>query len=188
MRKFKGRLNKDQLADFDSLLLKLKEINGGQTLEKGTVIPLDKMAVLPDDENRRLWEYIKHYSKLVVMYPKNLEVVRGIHHFDDTTSLDVLIDEATMDVAIWVYRFAWRQYRHSEDCGYVFTTGGFGFQSWAMSRKTWSDGVDSYKSSVDEADHDNDAKENEPERIGTRFSELDFPLSIDDLESSMTNP
>lgn len=185
MKRLKGKLSKDQLADFDSLLLELKALNAAN-LSNSKVIPIDRIVPLAKEKNERLWEYIRHYSRLVCMYPNNKKTLRGIAAFDDTVDMNDLVDDAVMDVSIWVYRFAWRQYVHSEECGYVFTTANFGFMAWSTGKKMWSDGKDSYKDSVEEAD---DHNESEPAAVPVNaFSELDFPLKIDDLESSITNP
>lgn len=191
MKKLKGKLSREQLDDLDSLILKLKALNTHQ-LSKWKVIPCDKIVPLPDDENKRLWAYLRHYSKLTVMFPGNIRVIRGIHQADDTTSMDCLIDDATMEVALWVYRFVWRQYEHSEECGYVFTTANYGFMAWSTAHRNWSYGKDSFKPSVEESEEHNETSADNTSadeiKTGTRFSELDFPLNIDDLESAITNP
>lgn len=189
MRKLRGKLSKDQLADFDALLLELQGLNA-ENLANSKVISMDRIVPLPKGKNERLWDYIRHYSRLVCMYPNNKKTLMGIASYDDSISLSELIDDAVMDVSIWVYRFAWRQYRHSEECGYVFTTANYGFMSWSTGKKIWSEQKDSYKDSVDEAEDHNSADEEgvHDERPVNVFSELDFPLSIDDLESSLANP
>lgn len=191
MKKLKGKLSRAQLDDLDSLLLEMKALNKDQ-LQKGRAIALDKIVTLDKDKNERFWAYIRHYAKLVVMFPNNLKTIRSIVQHDDTTSMDCLIDDATMEVALWVYRFVWRQYEHSDECGYVFTTANYGFMAWSTAHRNWSFGKDSFKPSVEESEEHNEASADDTPadeiKTETRFSELDFPLNIDDLESALTNP
>jgi len=146
----KGKLNESQLQDLDALILRLKSFNrcnlqNQQTKTKKTsdivdlfaelneIVANDKISIadirpLPPDDNRRLWEYIRHCCKLAIM--KNIDKVRNLCLVDNRLDIKDLVEDAIHDISIHVYRYVWRKYEHSEDAGYVMNTAYLGFRTW----------------------------------------------------------
>lgn len=125
-----GKPSREQLDELDSLLVELRRTNQ-HLLGDGKVIPLGGIKPLDPDKNGRLWEYIRHYCRMVVMWPNHLKAVKAICGKDDRMDSDEAIEEVVSDMSIHVYRYVWRRYRHCDDAGgYIVGTAKFGFKEW----------------------------------------------------------
>ena len=127
------------LSDLDSLLVKLRRIN--RKVLKQKTIKRTEIRALPDGEYLRLWGYLRHCCSLVTTWPNVRKAIAAIADKSSRTEDDVR-DECIDALTTHVYTYAWRKYRHSYDCGLVFTTAEFGYKTWITSQNMFHDGVD----------------------------------------------
>lgn len=137
--RFYGKLPPEMLADLDSLLIKLRRIN--RKVLKQKTVKRSEIRPLPDDEYLRLWGYLRHCCSLVTTWPNIRKAIAAIAEKSDRTEDDVR-NECVDSLTTHVYTYAWRKYRHSEDCGLVFTTAEFGYKAWITSQNLFHDGVE----------------------------------------------
>lgn len=137
--RFYGKLPPEMLSDLDSLIVKLRRIN--RKVLKQKTIKSTEIRTLPDDEYLRLWGYIRHCCSLVTTWPNVRKAIAAIADKSSRTEDDVR-DECIDAITTHVYTYAWRKYRHSEDCGLVFKTAEFGYKTWITSQNMFHDGVD----------------------------------------------
>ena len=137
--RFYGKLPPEMLADLDFLLIKLRRIN--RKVLKQKTIKRTEIRALPDGEYLRLWGYLRHCCSLVTTWPNVRRAISAIADKSSRTEDDVR--EECIDVlTTHVYTYSWRKYRHSEDCGLVFTTAEFGYKGWITSQNLYHDGVE----------------------------------------------
>lgn len=137
-----GKLPESMLADLDGLLLKLRRINRKGL--KGQSIKASDIRALPEDENSRLWGYLRHCCTMVAGWPnisKAIAVMASRSNRDFANLREECIDSMT----IHVYTYAWRKYRHSSECGLVFKTAEFGYKSWISSQNVYEAGTESFR-------------------------------------------
>ena len=137
--RFYGKLPSEMLADLDSLLIKLRKIN--RKVLKQKTVKRSEIRPLPDDEYLRLWGYLRHCCSLVTTWTNVRMAISAIAEKSSRTEDDVR-DECIDAMTTHVYTYSWRKYRHSEDCGLVFSTAEFGYKSWVSSQNLYHDGVE----------------------------------------------
>lgn len=137
--RFYGKLPPEMLSDLDSLLVKLRRIN--RKVLKQKTIKRTEIRALPDGEYLRLWGYLRHCCSLVTTWPNVRKAIAAIADKSSRTEDDVR-DECIDALTTHVYTYAWRKYRHSDDCGLVFATAEFGYKTWITSQNMFHDGVD----------------------------------------------
>lgn len=135
---FYGKLPKDCIETLDSLLLKMKRLNRRNAGKH--VIRTEEIVPLPDDEYVRLWGYIRHCCKLVATW-KNVRSAICVVAEKSGRSFDDVHDECVDSMTIHVYTYAWRKYRHSEDCNYVFSTATYGYLAWIDEQNRFNAGI-----------------------------------------------
>lgn len=138
--KYYGKLPPEIVADLDKLLLKLQAKN--RTLLKKKVIKsteFEQIKTLDHDENIRLWEYIRHCCDLVSTWP-NVRRAIGVFSEKSGMSFESLHEEFVNSVTTFVYTYAWRKYKHSDDCEYVFSTAIYGYKAWAYEQNCFHSG------------------------------------------------
>lgn len=137
--RFYGKLPPEMLADLDYLLVKLRRIN--RKVLKQKTIKSTEIVALPEFEYLRLWGYLRHCCSLVTTWPNVRRAISAIADKSFRTEEDVR-DECIDTITTHVYTYAWRKYRHSEDCGLVFKTAEFGYKTWITSQNMFHEGVD----------------------------------------------
>lgn len=135
--KYYGKLPSVMLADLDALLLKLRRKN--RKLLRNATIKRSEISPLPDDEFIRLWGYMRHCCSMVASWPN---VSKSIAVIADKSGRDVdgVREECIDSMTVHVYTYAWRKYKHSEECGLVFSTAEFGYKAWISSQNAFHEG------------------------------------------------
>lgn len=137
--RYYGKLPPEMLSDLDALLVKMRRVNRKvvtkKTINRKDIIPL------PDDESVRLWGYLRHCCSMVTTWPNVRKAIATIAGKSSMT-YDEVRDDCIDSLTTHVYTYAWRKYRHSEDCGIVFKTAEFGYKAWISSQNMFHDGVE----------------------------------------------
>lgn len=129
-QQLKGSLTSAQMADLNSLILKLQRFNLSN-LTSGEKIKLSDIRPIPGEENRRLWIYIRHICRMAVLNGRNFLVVQAISSRDRSSDVRELVEDAVNDMSIHVYRYVWRKYESSDNAGYVYGSAYQGFRTWS---------------------------------------------------------
>ena len=134
-KELKGKLNSEQLADLDRLLLKLKNFNrcNFADFEGGVVkrrLKLEEIRPLKVEDNERLWRYLRHCCLLASMTESSQNSLKSLTYIDPHLEFDSLVNDAISYMTIHVYRYAWRKYEHSDDAGYVINSAFLGLKSF----------------------------------------------------------
>ena len=137
--RYYGKLNPLMLADLDGLLLKMRTINKKALRNK--TIKRTEIKALPEDDYLRLWGYLRHCCSLVITWPNVKRAIETIA-FKSGRTFDDLSEECIDSMTTHVYTYAWRKYKHSEDCGYVFSTAEYGYKAWVSSQNLYHRGGD----------------------------------------------
>ncbi len=149
VRSFYGKLPPESIKDLDGLLLEMKSKNK-KLLKKAQIKPVE-IKQLGQEENLRLWEYLRHCANLVSTWP-NVRKAIGIFSEKSGRLYDNLREEFIDSVSVFLYTYAWRKYEHSEDCGYIFSTAEYGYKAWVWSQNMYHSG-EKCAAELFEADH-----------------------------------
>lgn len=136
--KYYGKLSPEMLADMDAMLQRLRRMNRG--LLKNATIKRGDIRPLPDADYVRLWGYLRHCCTLVASWPNVRKAIAAIADASGR-DFDSLRDECIDSMTVHVYTYAWRKYRHSDECGLVFSTAEFGFKAWITSQNMYHGGI-----------------------------------------------
>ena len=139
VKPYYGKLPGEELSNFDTLLLKMKRRNRANLKRK--IIRRNEIVPLNDDEYVLLWGYIRHCCQLVANWKNVCDAIKVVASQSGRQFSDVM-DECVDSMSIHVYTYAWRKYRHSADCAYVFSTAEYGFKSWIEGQNKFILGVD----------------------------------------------
>lgn len=125
-----GELTPEQYQDFDALMLKLKGLNSN--FKPRQSVKYSDIKPLPEQENVRLWEYLLHISQIVVLSKKCFPIIRKIVTKDNSVTMDDVVQEAKMDVALFLYKNLWRNYKTdpSGKPNLAFKDAYWGFVEW----------------------------------------------------------
>ena len=132
--KYYGKLTPECLKDLDALLIRMRLINRKNARKK--VIRMSDIVSLPDGDYIRLWGYIRHCCQLATSWPNVRKSISVVAEKSGREFHDVMA-ECIDSMTIHVYTYAWRHYRHSEECGYVFSTAEYGYKSWITSQNSY---------------------------------------------------
>ena len=137
--RYYGKLPPEMLSDLDALLIKLRRVNR-KVLSQKTIRRTD-IRPLPDDEYVRLWGYLRHCCSLVTTWPNVRKAISSIAE-KCSMDIDAVREDCIDSLTTFVYTYSWRKYRHSEDCGLVFSTAEFGYKTWVTQQNVYHNGVD----------------------------------------------